>query len=100
MKTAAKILRIAAIVVICLLCIMPFYILLVLALNSPQRIFYEGNIFVPDFYWQNFVDAWNKSKIGTAMLNSAIITAALPVTQLQGTTRATTSWFSACCSAA
>lgn len=75
MKTAAKILRIAAIVVICLLCIMPFYILLVLALNSPQRIFYEGNIFVPDFYWQNFVDAWNKSKIGTAMLNSAIITA-------------------------
>lgn len=75
MKTAAKILRITAIVVICMLCIMPFYILLVLALNSPQRIFYEGNIFVPDFYWQNFVDAWNKSKIGTAMLNSAIITA-------------------------
>ena len=75
MKTAAKILRIAAIVVIWLLCIMTFYILLVLALNSPQRIFYEGNIFVPDFYWQNFVDAWNKSKIGTAMLNSAIITA-------------------------
>ena len=75
MKTAAKILRITAIVVICMLCIMPFYILLVLALNSPQRIFYEGNIFVPDFYWQNFVDAWNKSKIGMAMLNSAIITA-------------------------
>ena len=75
MKTAAKILRITAIVVICMLCIMPFYILLVLALNSPQRIFYEGNIFVPDFYWQNFVDEWNKSKIGMAMLNSAIITA-------------------------
>ena len=60
---------------ICLLCLIPFYILLVLALNSPQRVFYEGNIFVPDFCWQNFADAWAKSKIGTAMLNSAIITA-------------------------
>ncbi len=75
MKYAVKALKIAAILLICLLCIIPFYILLVLALNSPQRIFYEGNIFVPDFYWQNFIDAWHKSKIGTAMLNSAIITA-------------------------
>ena len=75
MKTAAKILRIAAIVVICLLCIMPFYILLVLALNSPQRIFYEGNIFVPDFYWQNFVDAWETAKMGDYMLNSVFVTA-------------------------
>lgn len=75
MKYAVKALNIAAILLICLLCIIPFYILLVLALNSPQRIFYEGNIFVPDFCWQNFIDAWHKSKIGTAMLNSAIITA-------------------------
>ena len=75
MKYAVKALKIAAILLICLLCIIPFYILLVLALNSPRRIFYEGNIFVPDFYWQNFIDAWHKSKIGTAMLNSAIITA-------------------------
>lgn len=36
------------------MCLIPFYVLLVLALNSPQRVFYEGNIFVPDFYWQNF----------------------------------------------
>lgn len=75
MKCVVKALKIAAILLICLLCIIPFYILLVLALNSPQRIFYEGNIFVPDFCWQNFIDAWHKSKIGTAMLNSAIITA-------------------------
>lgn len=75
MKYMLKALKIGAILLICLLCIIPFYILLVLALNSPQRIFYEGNIFVPDFCWQNFIDAWHKSKIGAAMLNSAIITA-------------------------
>lgn len=75
MKYVTKILKILAALLICLLCLIPFYILLVLALNAPQRVFYEGNIFVPDFYWQNFIDAWYKSKIGTAMLNSAIITA-------------------------
>ena len=75
MKYTAKVLKIAAVILICLLCLIPFYILLVLALNSPQRVFYEGNIFIPDFCWQNFLDAWHKSKIGNAMLNSAIITA-------------------------
>jgi raffinose/stachyose/melibiose transport system permease protein len=61
-------LRILMIVVICSMCLIPFFVLLVLALNSPSRIFYEGNIFVPDFYWQNFIDAWNKSKIVTGGL--------------------------------
>ena len=75
MKGLEKVLKYAAICLICLMCLIPFYVLLVLALNSPQRVFYEGNIFIPDFYWQNFLDAWRKSKIGTAMLNSAIITA-------------------------
>ena len=51
MKYTVKILKIAAVILICLLCLIPFYILLVLALNSPQRVFYEGNIFIPDFYW-------------------------------------------------
>lgn len=27
------------------------------------------------FYWQNFVDAWNKANMGSYMLNSAIVTA-------------------------
>lgn len=69
-----KIVRIIAIILICLLCLVPFYILLVLALNSPQRVFYEGNMFVPDFYFQNFIDGWHKSHIGRAIVNSAIIT--------------------------
>lgn len=75
MKYLAKALKILAVLLICLLCLIPFYILLVLALNAPQRVFYEGNLFVPDFYWKNFLDAWHKSRIGTAMLNSAVITA-------------------------
>ena len=70
-----KALRILMIVIICAACLIPFYVLLVLSLNAPSRVFYEGNIFVPNFHWQNFIDAWKKSKIGTAMLNSAIITA-------------------------
>ena len=67
--------RTILIVLICLLCLIPFYILLVLSLNAPSRIFYEGNMFIPDFHWQNYADAWKKSRIDQAMLNSAIITA-------------------------
>ena len=80
-----KALRILMIVIICAMCLIPFFVLLVLSLNAPSRVFYEGNIFIPDFHWQNFIDAWNKSKIGTAMMNSAIITAGtLVVTIITG----------------
>ena len=67
--------RIAALVIICVACLVPFYVLLVLALNSPGRIFYEGNMFVPDFHFSNFIEAWEESRIWQAMVNSAIITA-------------------------
>lgn len=60
---------------ICLLCLIPFVILIILSLNTPQRVFYEGNMFLPDFYFQNFAEGWVKSNIGTAMINSMIITA-------------------------
>lgn len=73
-KVLFKVIRIIMITMICIACLIPFYILLVLALNSPSRIFYEGNIFIPDFCWSNFVTAWGKSRIGTAMKNSFIIT--------------------------
>ncbi|MEA5145294.1 MAG: carbohydrate ABC transporter permease [Candidatus Limiplasma sp.] len=67
-------LRILLIALICLMCLIPFYVLLVLSLNAPSRVFYEGNIFVPTFAWGNYAEAWARSRIGTAMLNSAIIT--------------------------
>jgi ABC-type sugar transport system, permease component len=72
---ASKICKYTAIALICGICLIPFYILLILSLNTPQRVFYQGNMFIPDFYFRNYIDAWNKSHIGTAMINSAVITA-------------------------
>ena len=69
-----KTVRILILAFICLLCVIPFYVLLVLSLNDPSRVFYEGNMFVPTFAWSNYADAWAKSRIGTAMINSGMIT--------------------------
>lgn len=74
MKKAADLLRYLCIILICILCLIPFLVLLILSLNTPQRVFYEGNIFIPDFYFKNFIEGWFKSNIGNAMINSAIIT--------------------------
>lgn len=74
MKKTAICLRYFCIIVICSLCLIPFIILAILSLNTPRRVFYEGNMFVPDFYFMNYVDGWIKSNIGTAMINSGIIT--------------------------
>ena len=76
MRRLGKLLRYTLIILICALCLIPFYMLIVLALNSPKRVFYEGNMFLPDFNLTNFIDAWGKSNIGRAMINSAIITIA------------------------
>ncbi len=75
MKKILVALRYVVIVLISMLCLAPFGILLILSLNTPQRNFYEGNMFIPDFYFQNFADGWKQSQIGHAMLNSGIITA-------------------------
>lgn len=71
----AKVLQYASIVLICAVCVTPFLVLLILSLNTPKRNFYEGNMFIPDFYFQNFIEGWHKSHIGRAMINSGIITA-------------------------
>ena len=72
---AFRIFRVMLVILICLMCIIPFYILLVLSLNAPSRIYYEGNLFIPSFDWGNYAMAWEKSRIGLAMINSALITA-------------------------
>jgi raffinose/stachyose/melibiose transport system permease protein len=54
--------------------LIPFIVLIILSLNTPKRVFYEGNIFIPDFYFFNFIEGWYKSNIGNAMINSGIIT--------------------------
>ena len=70
----SQVLRVLPLFFICMLCVVPFYVLIVLSLNEPSRVFYEGNIFVPSFAWQNYADAWKKSRVGLAMLNSGVIT--------------------------
>jgi len=53
-----------------LLALIPFYFLSVTAMSSPKW----RNILVPQFYLLNFVNAWNKSHLGRAMINSFILT--------------------------
>ncbi|OOM73813.1 L-arabinose transport system permease protein AraQ [Clostridium puniceum] len=74
MKKILSFMRYLSIIFISILCLMPFIILLILALNTPKRNFYDGNMFIPDFYFANFVEGWIKSNIGRAMINSGIIT--------------------------
>lgn len=74
MKRLLTNLRYIVILAICLICLFPFLILIILSLNSPQRNFYEGNMFIPDGYFINYIDGWRKSNIGHAMINSAMIT--------------------------
>jgi raffinose/stachyose/melibiose transport system permease protein len=61
-------------VIICSICLLPFYVLIVLSLNDPGTLFYDGNMFLPDFYFPNFIEAYNRSKISRAMINSGVIT--------------------------
>lgn len=74
MRKVAKILRYAAIAFICMLSLTPFMILAILALNTPKKNLFEGNMFIPEFYFGNFAEGWVKSNIGRAMINSGIIT--------------------------
>ncbi|MGB8450714.1 MAG: carbohydrate ABC transporter permease [Anaerocolumna sp.] len=74
MRRIVNIIRYLLIIFIGVLCLIPFVVLLILSLNTPKRVFYEGNIFIPDFYFKNYIEGWFKSNIGNAMVNSAIIT--------------------------
>jgi len=74
MNIIGRCVRITGIVFICFIAIIPFYVLVFFSLNAPPRVFYEGNIIIPDFYFNNFTEAWVSSNIGRAILNSVIIT--------------------------
>ncbi|MGO5161034.1 MULTISPECIES: carbohydrate ABC transporter permease [unclassified Bilifractor] len=74
MKSKTSFLRYLVIILICLLCLCPFVVLLILSLNKPGSNMYEGNVLIPDFYFGNYAEGWAKSNIGRAMINSGIIT--------------------------
>lgn len=74
MKKLTSGMRYILVALICLLCISPFIILVIISLNTPQRNMYEGNMLIPEFYFGNYAEGWEKSHIGRAMINSGIIT--------------------------
>jgi raffinose/stachyose/melibiose transport system permease protein len=51
----------------------PFYLLILIALKTPEGGLSAIRIF-PDFAFMNFVDAWNASEMGRAIVNNSIIT--------------------------
>jgi raffinose/stachyose/melibiose transport system permease protein len=70
MKKKFYILNILIIIILMFIALIPFYFLCVKAMSSTEWL----NIFVPQFYFINFVNAWNSSQLGRAMLNSLIMT--------------------------
>ncbi|AJY75434.1 carbohydrate ABC transporter permease [Paenibacillus beijingensis] len=74
MKSTRNLWIYAPVAVMALLSLIPFYILLYLSLNTPSRTMFDGVLMLPDFHFANYVEAWKSSKIGTATVNSLIIT--------------------------
>lgn len=60
-------------ILIAAIAILPFYILLLLALNTPSAALSQGML-LPQFFFKNFPDAWRISRIGLAVFNSLVIT--------------------------
>ena len=63
-----------AMILMALISIIPFYVLVFLAISPPSVSFYNGQFFPTQIDWQNFSDAWQSAGLGTAVVNSAIIT--------------------------
>ena len=74
MKRLGKIFCYVSSVLIALLSIVPFYVLSLLALSSNSNSFSKKFFFIPDFKFDNFIQAWTTSKIAVSILNSLIIT--------------------------
>jgi raffinose/stachyose/melibiose transport system permease protein len=60
--------------IMALLSLVPFYILFYLSINKPSRTLFDGMLMLPDFYFNNYIEAWTTSHIGGAAINSLIIT--------------------------
>lgn len=74
MNILKKVGKYIVVTIIALISIVPFYVLVLLATSSPSRNFADGKSFLPLLDFRNFIEAWQTSKIGLAILNSLIIT--------------------------
>lgn len=61
-------------ILICLVALLPFYVLLFVAFNHPSRPLSLGVFSLPVFTTDNLAEAWQSSNLGRAILNSATIT--------------------------
>lgn len=66
-----KVINFAITALLMLIALIPFYFLIVKASTSSL----SSNIFLPQWDIKNFIDAWNSSHLGRAMINSLILTA-------------------------
>lgn len=77
-KTKRKITRTVqylAMILISLAALLPFYVLVYVAFNDSSRPLSQGVFSVPQFTLDNIVEAWQRSNLGNAIMNSIIITA-------------------------
>ncbi len=72
-KRSTSILQLFIVVCVFLVAVVPFYLLILISLKSPQGGLSALQL-VPDWHLDNFSAAWAKSQMGRAMLNNFIIT--------------------------
>lgn len=69
-----KLFNYLALLLLCVIVIIPFYVLLFVALNHPSRPLSMGVFTMPEIAFDNITEAWNRSNMYRAMLNSMYIT--------------------------
>lgn len=74
MRIVKFVVKYTGLLLISLLSLIPFYVLFFLSVTDPSVSFADKVFLIPQFYFQNYIDAWKTSKIGLAILNSLIIT--------------------------
>lgn len=74
MKYLKKILFYFAVLMMVLISFTPLFVLIKLAIAEPTLSMQQTIMNFTSFNFQNFVDAWKSSNLGTAVLNSTIIT--------------------------
>lgn len=74
-RLLCEVARYVVVVFMALTSLVPFYVLLLIALNSPSRSLADRLFYLPELHARNFADAWRLSSMGTAIMNSTVITA-------------------------
>ena len=75
-RYAAKIFKYALLIVFALLILLPLFWVVMSSLKTTQEIKSNAFSFPKQFYFQNYVNAWNRASMGTYFGNSIFLTAA------------------------